>query len=122
MFATAVAALNTTLAASAGVTGTYTRRRDGREADLTVTLGRTEREQTQDRSLVAVIRSIDILFATSDFEDAFGDGERPEDGDEFVRDGKRFHVRPAVGEPAYRESDAQGLRLRVHLKAVGTVP
>jgi hypothetical protein len=121
VFSSAVAALNTTLAAYASVEGTYTRK-DGRSADLTVTLGRTEREQTQERGIVAVIRSQDITFATSDFEDAFGEDERPTDGDTFERDGLKFAVRPLAGEPAYRDSDAGGLRLRVHLKAAGKVP
>jgi hypothetical protein len=121
VFASAVAALNTALAAYASVEGTYTRR-DGRSATLTVTLGRTEREQTQDRSIVAVIRSQDITFPTSDFEDAFGEDERPTDGDTFERDGLLFKVLPLAGEPAYRESDTGGLRLRVHLKAAGKVP
>jgi hypothetical protein len=99
---------------------TYTRK-DGREATLTAVPGETEAEQTFERSLVAVVRNRDVLIAVSEFETAFGDGEKPIDGDLIEWGSERYAVRPLGGGPA-TETKASGVWFRVHLKVSGKVP
>ena len=119
LFATGVASLAATLKAYAGTDVTY-RRKDGRSATLTVTLGNTQSEQENDRNLVTVIKTDDVLITTADFETAFGEGERPDSGDVVERASRLFRVRPlSQNEPAWRNSDPKGIVIRVHLKDEG---
>jgi hypothetical protein len=119
LLTTGVGWLSTALKASAGTAGVYRRTSTDESATLTVTAGRTDREQTTDRNLVNVVGSDDILVSAGDFEAAFGLGIRPEDGDRWECGGRVYRVRPLGGEPAWRKADPGGVMLRVHLKDYG---
>lgn len=98
------------------------RRRSGESATLTVTLGRTEREQSADRGFTSKVGTDDVLVTASDFRAAFGDEAVPEDGDQIERDGRLWAARPTGGEPCWRWSDAYGVRMRIHVEDEGQAP
>lgn len=99
-----------------GVTVTY-RRLDGRSASFVVYFGDSIRDQENDRNIVNVIRTDDVLIATSDFEAAFGVGEEPQPGEIVEYSGRGYAVRPLGTEPAVVSKSSQ--QYRVHLKDEG---
>lgn len=121
LMASGVAAMAAGLKAWAGAAVTY-RRRSGESATLTVTLGRTEREQSADRGFTSKVGTDDVLVTASDFRAAFGDEAVPEDGDQIERDGRLWAARPTGGEPCWRWSDAYGVRMRIHVEDEGAAP
>lgn len=107
------------LKAYAGTDVIY-RRKDGRSATLTVVLGNTQSEQENDRQLVTIVKTDDVLITTADFESEFGEGDRPESGDVIERSSRTYRVRPLnQNEPPWRISDPNGIQIRVHLKDEG---
>jgi head-tail adaptor len=107
LLATGAAWLASAMKAYAGRSVVY-RRENGAEATLTSVAGQSV---NGDPEQMTVERVADELIVTADFETAFGDGVRPAVGDEIEVDAD--DVRRVVPF-CWRESDPQGVRMRVH--------
>ena len=99
-----------------GVSITY-RKLDGRSSEFTAYFGDSLRDQENDRNIVNVIKTDDVLIAVSDFETAFGTDERPQDGEVIETGDRRYRVRPLGTEPAVVTKSS--VQFRVHLKDEG---
>lgn len=108
--------LNRKLKAAAGVDAVYSR--GGTSLALTVTLGRTVfRQASMGQAGASIIwGDLDCLVTVADLVSL---GE-PQAGDRIVISQGTFEAMvPETGEPAWRYSDPERTRYRIHWKKVG---
>lgn len=98
-----------------GRTVTY-RRAGGSSATLTMARGQHEREETDRRGVVVVVRDDDWLVRPCDFRTAFGSTAEPADNDEVVYGGRVYRVMPMGGDACWRQTDHNGQLWRIHTK------
>ena len=109
------------LNAHAGRAITYAR--GAASVELTATVGRTEFEQVDEYGVVHRTESRDFLVSAEDLIlnavevlPAAGDVITEDDGTKTYT----YEVMAPGGEPPWRHSDPQRVRLRIHSKHVGT--
>lgn len=108
----AVNALRTTEEAAFGEEAEY-RRRDGTAVRVTAVPGRTAFVQRGEYGAYARVELRDFIVRREAL------ASDPEAGDEIVFGGRVYEVSAPSGEPAWRQSDAHGVAIRVHTKYVG---
>lgn len=91
------------------------RRRDGSEAEITATLGRTLFRAENEYGVTIRIESRDFIVSASDMP------SDPERGDRIVHAGRLYEVLAPNGEPCWRWSVANHVMRRIHTKEIGAI-
>lgn len=117
---TGTAWLSSRLATGAATAGVYRRSETDESATLSFTRGRTDREQQNDRGLINVIGSDDLIVSTNLFREAFGIDAEPADGDVIELGGRQYRVRPLGSEASWSYAPYEH-QIRIHVKDEGPV-
>ena len=92
-----------------------TYRRDGTEAIVNATFGRTEYEVEDDYGIRVGAQVTDFLILAEAFSPTF---DEPEAGDQIIADGVVYEVMNLAGQGHWRWSDPYRQTMRIHTKEV----